>query len=372
MNCEAPAITSTLIAEDLRQRPAGLARRARRRSCRTARPRSGTAGCRARPARRRGGSNGRASALSPAAGAGLSCRPMALQPAIPGLILAGGAGAPDGRRRQGAAAARRPAAPRPRHRSPGAAGRPAGAQRQRRPGALRGLRPAGARRRRAGGRGSARGPARRPRLGGDARRRGARHRRRRHAVPAARPRRPPARRRRPGAASPSPRRRAGPARSAHPTAGLWPVGLRATLRADLAAGERRLGGLGRGAGAAPWRASPTRTPSSTSTRRPISPAPRRCSQPEVDAAERCSPRHAQNERGSGGCVRGGWYVRWPRAGRSLEGLMARAGSCLDHGVTAGVAFPDGARGLTECVVADFVATEKLQENYGKPTPMSSG
>jgi molybdopterin-guanine dinucleotide biosynthesis protein A len=32
---------------------------------------------------------------------------------------------------------------------------------------------------------------------------------------------------------------AGPER--HPTAGLWPVGLRAALRADLAAGERRLG-----------------------------------------------------------------------------------------------------------------------------------
>jgi len=32
---------------------------------------------------------------------------------------------------------------------------------------------------------------------------------------------------------------AGPER--HPTAGLWPVGLRATLRGDLAAGERRLG-----------------------------------------------------------------------------------------------------------------------------------
>ena len=32
---------------------------------------------------------------------------------------------------------------------------------------------------------------------------------------------------------------AGPER--HPTAGLWPVALRATLRADLAAGERRLG-----------------------------------------------------------------------------------------------------------------------------------
>jgi len=28
----------------------------------------------------------------------------------------------------------------------------------------------------------------------------------------------------------------------HPTAGLWPVGLRAALRADLARGERRLGG----------------------------------------------------------------------------------------------------------------------------------
>jgi len=33
---------------------------------------------------------------------------------------------------------------------------------------------------------------------------------------------------------------------------------------------------------------------------------------------------------------------------------------------------DGARGLTIGVAAGFVATEKLQENYGKPTQMSSG
>jgi hypothetical protein len=56
------------------------------------------------------------------------------------------------------------------------------------------------------------------------------------------------------------------------------------------------------------------------------------------------------------------------AGRSLEEFMARAGSCPDHGVSAAVA-----RGsLTECVPADFVATEKLQETDGKPTPMSAG
>ena len=56
----------------------------------------------------------------------------------------------------------------------------------------------------------------------------------------------------------------------------------------------------------------------------------------------------------------------------LEDLVARAGSCLEHGVTAGVASRTGRRGLTECVAADFVATEKLQETDGKPTPMSRG
>ena len=72
MNCEAPAITSTLIAS-ISAAPSPPRRRPRRTACRTARSPAGTAGRRGRPARRRGGSSssamGSVLSLAPA----LSC-----------------------------------------------------------------------------------------------------------------------------------------------------------------------------------------------------------------------------------------------------------------------------------------------------------
>ena len=97
------------------------------------------------------------------------------------------------------------------------------------------------------------------------RRRGDRHRGRRHAVLSARPRHRPARRGGRGGHRPREAATPGEGRAArHPTFGLWPVALRDELRAALAAGLRKVTAWP-SRGAAPARSSPTRTPSSTST-----------------------------------------------------------------------------------------------------------
>ena len=258
MNCEAPAITSTLMPSDLRAASSPPRWRAPRRACRTARSRAGTAGCRGRPARRRGGVE--------AVGHRSLCSPAGSPPVYRGRAHRR-FNRQDSRRRSSPAAA-------PRRMGGGdkgllpLGGRPilahvierlapqverAGAQRQRRPGALRRLRPAGARRRRAGRRRTARRGARRPRLGGRARRRRAGDRRRRHAVPAARPRRPP-RAPAPGRRGARGRRHAGPGRPSgtRPAgSGRWRCARRCAPRSPR--GERRVGAWAEAQGCA-WRA----------------------------------------------------------------------------------------------------------------------
>ena len=239
MNCEAPAITSTLMPRVCASvQPASLASTPKIMPKGTTTIRNGRlsrAPCQKALRVERSGIG-----AVPGAGAGLSCRPMAVQPAIPGLILAGGGA----RRMGGGDKALLPLAGRPLlahvldRLTPQLGPLALSANGDRNRFAAFGLpvladdEPAGA------------GPLAGLLAGLDwAATLGAAElvtaavdtpflprdlvaRLRAAAGPA-------------GIAIAAAPGGAGPER--HPTAGLWPVALRATLRADLAAGERRLG-----------------------------------------------------------------------------------------------------------------------------------